>query len=143
MLNEHPLKIRVNTLDDMFRQINILGDDFINKHLNLFDLEENCSNRYIYELDTERNWQLNRRLGYITWFCKSYGIEMYIWRTGEIVVEETLWDNKKSDYIHKIYHLGKFFTKKQMQELKSYIINKYDKTENQTLYEIYYNYKEK
>lgn len=133
MLNEHPLKIRVNTLNDMFKQIGIIGKDFLLKNVDLIRTDEYYNNYVHYGRETEKNWQINRRLEYFNWVCKNYGIEIFVWRTGEIVVTETKWNKDKSEYISKINHLGKFFTKKQMQELKNYMIQEYDKKDESNI----------
>lgn len=129
MLNEHPLKIRVNTLEDMFRQINILGNTEINKYKQLLDIEYD---NYIwwYGKETEHNARINRRLDDI--YCvpnRNLAVYIFVWMTGEIVIQ-TLYRNDIREEEKCVYtHLGKFFTKKQMNELKNYMIQHYDKDE--------------
>lgn len=129
MLNEHPLKIRINTLEDMFKQINILGNTEINKYKQLLDIEYD---NYIwwYGKETEHNARINRRLDDI--YCvpnRNLAVYIFVWMTGEIVIQ-TLYRNDIREEEKCVYtHLGKFFTKKQMNELKNYMIQHYDKDE--------------
>ncbi len=129
MLNEHPLKIRINTLDDMFRQINILGNAEINKYKQLLDIEYD---NYIwwYGKDTEYNIRINRRLDAI--YCvpnRNLAVYIYVWLTGEIIIQTLYINDVKKEEKCVYTHLGKFFTKKQMNELKNYMIQHYDKDE--------------
>lgn len=129
MLNERPLKIRINTLEDMFKQINILGNTEINKYKQLLDIEYD---NYIwwYGKETEHNARINRRLDDI--YCvpnRNLAVYIFVWMTGEIVIQ-TLYRNDIREEEKCVYtHLGKFFTKKQMNELKNYMIQHYDKDE--------------
>ena len=129
MLNKHPLKIRINTLEDMFKQINMLGNTEINKYKQLLDIEYD---NYVwwYGKETEHNARTNRRLDDI--YCvpnKNLAVYIYVWMTGEIVIQTLYRDNMKEEEKCVYTHLGKFFTKKQMNELKNYMIQHYDKDE--------------
>lgn len=129
MLNKHPLKIRINTLEDMFKQINMLGNTEINKYKQLLDIEYD---NYVwwYGKETEHNARTNRRLDDI--YCvpnKNLALYIYVWMTGEIVIQTLYRDNMKEEEKCVYTHLGKFFTKKQMNELKNYMIQHYDKDE--------------
>lgn len=126
MLNEHPLKIRINTIEDMFKQIEILGNNEVNKYKKK-DVEISS---YYYWSETEFNSRVNRRLGEI-YIQPNKEIELliYIWMTGEIIIVINYWNEQKQDFDKKYQHLGKFFTKKQMNELKNYMIQHYDKDE--------------
>ena len=129
MLNKHPLKIRINTLEDMFKQINMLGNTEINKYKQLLGIEYD---NYVwwYGKETEHNARINRRLDDI--YCvpnKNLAVYIFVWMTGEIIIQ-TLYRNDMREEEKCVYtHLGKFFTKKQMNELKNYMIQHYDKDE--------------
>lgn len=129
MLNNHPLKIRINTLEDMFRQIKILGNSEIDKYKKSLNIKYD---NYIwwYGKETEHNARINRRLDDI--YCvpnKNLAVYIFIWMTGEIVIQ-TIYRKDIGEEEKCVYtHLGKFFTKKQMNELKNYMIQHYDEDE--------------
>ena len=129
MLNEHPFKMRINTLEDMFKQKHILGNAEINKYKQLLDIGYD---NYVwwYGKETEHNARINRRLDDI--YCvpnKNLAVYIFVWMTGEIIIQ-TLYRNDMREEEKCVYtHLGKFFTKKQMNELKNYMIQHYDKDE--------------
>lgn len=111
MLNEHPLKIRINTLEDMFKQINILGNAEINKYKQLLDIEYD---NYVwwYGKETEHNARINRRLDDI--YCvpnKNLAVYIFVWMTGEIVIQTLYRDDIREEEKCVYTHLGKFFTK--------------------------------
>lgn len=129
MLNEHPLKIRINTLEDMFKQINILGNAEMSKHNHLIDLKYD-NPVWWYEGDTDHNIRVNKRLGvFYSEPNKLLEIYVYVSMLGEVIIQSLHRKDVRYDYKCEYSHLGKFFTKKQTNELKNYMIEHYDKNE--------------
>ena len=129
MLNTNPLKIRINNLDDMFKQIELIGNAEFKKYAHLLDVKYD-NFVWWYAKDTEHNTRVNKRLGDIYSIPnKNVGVYIYVSTTGEIIVQTLYRNDMREEEKIKYTHLGKFFTKKQMTELKNYLIKTYDKDE--------------
>lgn len=129
MLNTNPLKIRINNLEDMFKQIELIGNAEFKKYEHLLNVKYD-NFVWWYAKDTEHNTRVNKRLGDIYSIPnKNVGVYIYVSTTGEIIVQTLYRNDMREEEKIKYTHLGKFFTKKQMTELKNYMIEHYDKDE--------------